>query len=116
MNKLGEDYNGIQENLKLEKKFKFTPNNTDNILKNTAIVLQGYATSKEQMRDIYTKYTTMGFTNIVISSYSDSIPDELLNKPFVITNDDILGKYDRWNKQNSTGLNYQILTTKKGIK
>ena len=116
MDILGEDYDGNKKNLKLEKKFKFTPNNTDNILKNTAIVLQGYATSKKQMLDIFKKYTTMGFTNIVISSYSSFIPDELLNKSFVITNDDILGKYDRVNKKNSTGLNYQILTTQRGIK
>ena len=119
MDILGENYDGNEENLKLEKEFKFTPNNINNILKNTAIVLQGYATSKKQMFDIFTKYTTMGFTNIVISSYSSFIPDELLNKPFVIINDDILGKYDRTNtiisKSSGANVNYQILTTKRGI-
>tara|TARA_Y100000592_G_scaffold49315_1_gene78069 strand:- start:7760 stop:8632 length:873 start_codon:yes stop_codon:yes gene_type:complete len=84
----------------------------------TFLILQGYSTSKEQMEEIYDKYKNLGFSNIIISTYSSSVPSKLLNKPFVLINDTILGKYDRNDKfyRNSTGLNYQILTTKNAIK
>lgn len=80
-----------------------------------SIIIQGYSTSKNQLKNIYDNYRSSGFNNIIISSYSESIPDEFLLENFVINNDDILGKYDRVDYRNATGLNYQIITTNRAI-
>ncbi len=88
---------------------------TNNQLDEVAVILQGYSTSKDQLSEIYRYYEELGFNNIVVSSYKDSIPDELTGKPNVFSNDDILGKYDRTKHNNGRGMGYQIKTTQHGI-
>ena len=76
------------------------------------IVLQGYSIGKSQLESLYNKYRDMGFRYIIISSYSSCIPDYLLNRDFVINNDEILGQYDCPHPPN---INYQLITTRLGI-
>ena len=86
---------------------------TDNILDSCGVVLHGPAVSKDQMKELYDYYKSLGIDNIVISSYSDSIPDDMADEDFVINNDDILGKYRVVGGPSS--LNYHILSTRNGI-
>jgi len=72
--------------------------------------------SPKQMQEIHDYYTDLGLDNIVISSYTSSAPLHHERLHFLI-NDDILGRYDRPSPPflNSTGLNYQLITTQRGI-
>ena len=88
---------------------------TNNQLDEVTVILQGYSTSKDQLSEIYKYYGELGFNNVVVSSYKDSIPDELTGKANVFSNDDILGKYDRTKHNNGRGMGYQIKTTQRGI-
>ena len=71
----------------------------------TAIIIQGYSTTPGQMEVIYNDYKEQGYNNIVISSYSNSFPENFIC-PHKINNDNILGNYDRPSPpyKNSTGL------------
>lgn len=80
---------------------------------NVALIIQGYSTSKNILKDIYSKYTTEGFKNIIISSYSKfDFKEKNVN---FINNDDILGNFERNNVRNAPTLNYQLLTMQRGI-
>lgn len=81
-----------------------------------AIIIQGYSTTPGQMKVIYSDYKEQGYNNIIISSYSNSIPKNFMG-PHKINNEDILGNYDRPSPpyKNASNLNYQILTTKRAI-
>tara|TARA_Y100000310_G_scaffold116721_1_gene115405 strand:- start:896 stop:1621 length:726 start_codon:yes stop_codon:yes gene_type:complete len=85
-------------------------------LNEVAIILQGYAVSKEQLEEVHDYYNDIGLKNIIISSYSDCIPDSMLGEDFVVNNDQILGRYDVDRLISGPNINYQILTTKAGIK
>ena len=88
----------------------------NNNLDKVAIILQGTSVDKKQMNTLYEYYNSLGFNNIIISSYSDYIPDHLINEKFVINNDNLLDKHfiEDANRFGSN-TNYQILTTKIGI-
>lgn len=82
---------------------------------NVAIIIQGYSTSKSSLKEIYHLYKSKGLSNIIISSYSKFKFEE--DNLFFINNDDILDKFQRTNPpfKNAPTLNYQLLTTQKGI-
>ena len=89
---------------------------TDHVLDSCGVVLHGPAVSKDQMKELYDYYKSLGINNIVISSYSNSIPDDMADEDFVINNDDILGKYTLFRgPRGPRNLNYHILTTRNGI-
>ena len=63
------------------------------MLENTAIVLQGYSVSKEQMEEVVRSYIDQGIKNIVVSSYSKCISDFVRKNAAVIEHDKVNGKF-----------------------
>tara|TARA_Y100001963_G_scaffold45097_1_gene63528 strand:+ start:1294 stop:2175 length:882 start_codon:yes stop_codon:yes gene_type:complete len=104
-------------------------------LNKVGIVLQGMPESSNQVSELYKYYTSLGFSNIVISSYSGKVDnvidnnrnvvkvsyvsDDIQDKTKVIFNDDILANasdsFRRKGSQRGLNQNFQIETTKKGI-
>ena len=87
---------------------------------NVALVIQGYSSSKEDLKQIFDEYKSKGINNIVISSYSKF---KFESKGLIfIENDSILGKFERKHHslpngkyRNCPTLNYQLLSCQKGI-
>jgi len=84
------------------------------------IILNGYAHDAEQLNHVVKSYGAMGFNNIVVSSYQDSIPDKFFNQPAVILNDDTLRSPLKEvchppGMSEKCVVNYQINTINKGI-
>ena len=89
-------------------------------LNKVGIVLQGMPESSNQATELCEYYNSLGFSNIVISSYSEQIDVNKLQEKFnVILNDDKLKHADRdfrrVNTPRGKNQNFQIETTKKGI-
>lgn len=88
------------------------------ILNNVGIIIQGYATSEQQVQNLVDFYREVGFTKIIISSYMKYIPDKMLKNNNVVINDDLLKRdklFRRHKAKAGRGLNFQIETTNRGI-
>lgn len=81
------------------------------------MVIQGYSINKDQMQELIDYYKNEGFENIVISSYSKFIPNNLIKNKNIVINDDLFKRDDKFKRRNlrAPNLNFQIETTKRGI-
>ena len=87
----------------------------NNHLNDITLILQGTTTNKQTLQDLYNEYKDMGFTNIILSSYSQYIPNDFLTEDFTINNDDLFDKFKSQELNFGKNINFHIATTQRGI-